>query len=137
MNREIKFRGKGYHGWFYGYLQKYHEKYSKRICICPVSIRTWKDALIYEVKEETIGQLTCLQDKDGNEIYEDDLLKTLNGTIVLVEWVEGGFKITNIKDTMSTACLSKRIIENLGLIVIGNIHDNSNYLGEQPCETKQ
>lgn len=127
MNR-VKFRGKGHREWFYGYVQEYHEKFCKRICVCPVSIRTSKDSLLYEVKEETIGQFTGLTDKKENEIYEDDLLKTLNGTIVVVEWVEAGFNITNVNDKLSTTRLTKSIVEKLELTIVGNIHDNKELL---------
>lgn len=132
MNRDIKFRGKEENSnrWITGCLIQYESGdvaiFEKMITkygyeATQITKRT-------KVNSDTIGQFTGHTDKNGKEIYEDDLLKTLNGTIVLVEWVEGGFKITNIKDTMSTACLSKRIIENLGLIVIGNIHDNPDLL---------
>lgn len=134
MKREIKFRGKmvdSYDWWMYGYLREVWGEKQRNFVIAPAKkfqSDGYTDKEEDYVQVETIGQFTGHTDKNGKEIYEDDLLKTLNGTIVLVEWVEGGFKITNIKDTMSTACLSKRIIENLGLIVIGNIHDNPELL---------
>ena len=60
MKRTVKFRGKSEDNseWFYGFLQKYQEKHASRLCICAVSVRTWKDALIYSVRPDTVGQFT-------------------------------------------------------------------------------
>lgn len=130
MNREIKFRGKGYYGWFYGYVQEYHEKYGKRICVCPVSIRTWKDALMYEVKEETIGQFTGLTDKKGKEIYEGDILKadyydTLH-EVVFSDTV-GAFMLDEIPTTGDMVVIGSEDISN-HFEIVGNIYDNADLL---------
>lgn len=132
MNREIKFRGKGYCEWFYGYVQEYHEKFCKRICVCPVSIRTWKDALMYEVKEETIGQFTGLHDKNGKEIYEGDILKadyydTLH-EVVFSDTV-CAFMLDEIPSTGDMVIIGYEDIVS-HFEVIGNIHDNTELLEE-------
>lgn len=134
MNREIKFRGKGYSEWFYGYVQEYHEKFCKRICVCPVSIRTWKDALMYEVKEETIGQFTGLHDKNGKEIYEGDILRVIcrgNEFACLVGWnYEIGAWCISIGDTyVGVKPLGGWLCDGQ-FEVIGNIHDNPELLEE-------
>ncbi|MBO8460166.1 MAG: hypothetical protein IAA73_07540 [Bacteroidetes bacterium] len=130
MNREIKFRGKGYSEWFYGYVQEYHEKFCKRICVCPVSIRTWKDALMYEVKEETIGQFIGLHDKNGKEIYEGDILKadyydTLH-EVVFSDTV-GAFMLDEIPSTGDIVVIGYEDIVS-HFEVIGNIYDNQDLL---------
>ena len=45
----------------------------------------------YRVEAETIGQFTGLFDKDGKEIYEDDIIAFNDGQIGLVEFFHGCF----------------------------------------------
>jgi len=142
MKRKIIFRGKGDNGWFYGYVQLYQEKYASRLCICPVSIRTWKDALFYSVDENTVSQFTGLRDKNGKDIYEGDILGVdINGmNKKLIGRVEGGVRgycydvvYLNHPKGEERWSLYGTVIHDFPnrIEVIGNIYDNPELLKEE------
>ena len=117
--------------WVYGYLMDADK-------ICPPNIDlTAPDFfdLIDFVAPETVGQWTGLKDKNGKEIYADDVLQA-DGIKLLVCFGENNF---NSKNTFgSVGFYLKRIGSKYGdtmsfskepyYEVIGNIHDNPELL---------
>lgn len=135
--RTIKFRGKYTETgeWRYGYYARLSNEFKEWHCIM-----TEKDASENYIKDcngfhmqytpvvpSTVGQFTCLRDKNGKEIYEGDILK-VQGTRERIEvrFVRGVFAFLwngNLDDEAPINAPTQEWAE-----VIGNIHDNPNLL---------
>lgn len=131
--REILFRGKEFSGdWVYGsFLEG---------CLDDVAliVKTNKEKMLKHtiaVIPETVGQCTGLTDKNGEKIFEGDIVKHFNNSnkeydigviyfdMDFVGWrrtTQGKFhKIPNITYKLNPTCIYE---------VIGSIHDNPELL---------
>ncbi|WP_346216386.1 YopX family protein [Caldifermentibacillus hisashii] len=79
-----------------------------------------------------IMQYTGLKDKNGKEIYEGDICETVTysgkpfGTIDVVKFSGGAFKLTDIEDALLPIPLDDSDIQSVE--VIGNIYENPELL---------
>lgn len=94
--------------------------------------RTW-----FPIDENTICQYTGLTDKNGNKIWENDIVEVKNDKhhfISQIEW-DNWCKGFMFQDTKTTACGMDAISDSgcyrFGCEVIGNIFDNTELVGEQ------
>ncbi|RGM40973.1 hypothetical protein DW982_12270 [Phocaeicola plebeius] len=128
MNIEIKFRAKNKIGWIYGYLSYANILNKKVMCIydgngdCIVDI-------------DTIGQFTGLHDKNGNDIYEGDIIQLQckeNKYNCLVDWNInlGAWCISIDNKCLGVKPLGEWLRED-SFIVIGNIFDNPELLEDK------
>ena len=95
----------------------------------------------YEVKPETIGQFTGLMDKNGKEIYEGDIVKSISGKIGYVIFLRQEMGYVVVWDNCDTRLGHRNRGGGYGcdgsIEVIGNVHDNPELLTKQSYETPQ
>ena len=131
--RQIKFRAQDIasNKWLYGDL-RYHKD---DVCIFEQEGNKGE-----QVKRDTVGQFTCLYDKNGKEIYEGDIIKipTKHGDDVF--WIGyetshiGAFCLCEDYDCNSTfvSIFGRNYnYEPFYCEVIGNIHDNPELMNVQ------
>lgn len=119
MNRKILFRAKSiYTGqWVYGYYSCDSGRYH--------FIKSVDDYYDYQVDPATVGQFTGAIDKNGNKIFEGDIVKTdYHIERVVYEEIEWRLYISN----NSYCGLSNHIGNGYYIEVLGNIHDNPELL---------
>lgn len=101
--------------WVYGGVAQFNEERA-------IIYQTEPEFHKFAVYAETLGQFTGLTDKNGNKIFEGDILKAGNGHIGYADFSEGGFVLV-------CRCHSN-LTDLYGAIqeVIGNVHDNPELL---------
>ena len=116
--REIKFRGRGNHGWYCGLLSVFSPDSGL--------------ALInncYEVDPTTIGQFTGLQDGSGMDIYEGDIVDIPeiddDDFPAVVTWEEDSASFVLYSQYNKTGRNTFDTLRSTDVVVIGNIHDSS------------
>lgn len=121
--RTIEFRGMTPSGkWVYGDLEQ-NVLLVLGADLVPTAIK------MQEVIPETVGQFTSLLDKNGNKIFEGDLLKIdpflTPHEVVFGESTKWEYSF-NLRTKQSIIYLSKLMVD--GCEIIGNIHQNKELL---------
>lgn len=128
--REILFRGKSGDKWIYGYylfVKEQNKHYILTGKIASYSVDCLHSNLKtngfewFEVAPETVGQYTGLKDKNGNRIFEGDIILYEEIQKVIVSFENGQFVVNHFAINV----LNSR---NATSEIIGNIHNNK---GEQ------
>lgn len=117
--REIKFRGRDEQSrWHFGMLRVWRDQ--------SFAIETTQGLAVDFVDPDTVGQFTGLTDKDGNAIYEGDIVAWDDGTPpTSVRWDEHfAYYVIMESLILGHACKSIR--------VIGNVHDSPELLEKRP-----
>ena len=156
MERQIKFRGKGFGNWRYGSYVHFDKKPINSHCNI-----NYKDFIVtneddgehyYPITElHSIGQYTGLKDTNSKEIYEGDILRfqVPDGTIrhFVIEWADEDRILRPLSDfvpdgnpiRISGWCFNWNgyrlyptvidgVPDNEVMEVVGNIHDNPELL---------
>lgn len=137
--REILFRSKRTDNgeWVEGYFcRKYFPELPHDRCVIQYKTeytKEWRpDYMVAEVISETVGQFTGLLDKNGKKIFEGDYCRVTRHCILCygsITFIKGSFWFDEF-NTDSVLELSKLEINNFEIEVIGNIHDNPEFLKE-------
>ena len=132
--REILFRGKTKKTgeWKYGFVAKIkyqsETEWSETEWVFVIADEDW--AYWAEVIPETIGQFTGLKDKNGNKIFEGDIVVCRYANAYTPVFQNGIYMAYNPKEmqTIQQPSTQFNIIWRNGCEIIGNIHDNPELL---------
>lgn len=145
MNREIKFRGKRIDNgeWVCG---GYAENDGKAFIVVRTryipDTRDWDAVEYYEnnpcyrltmidVEPDTVGQYIGVDDKNGKEIYEDDIVRSNSGRICKAVWFSSpqyqGWDLKPI-EAKNPPPKERELWKDLE--VIGNVYENADLLKE-------
>ena len=121
--RTIKFRGlrTDGKGWAYGYYYEYSAKHI--ICWQNHSDNSTTDHFA-EVIPESVGQFTGLHDKNGEEIYEGDILKDR----IVVAWREDLASFALVKEGWAYDHYFGEAVDAGNTEIIGNIFENADLI---------
>lgn len=129
MAREIKFRGKRLDNgeWAYGSLLQ--EQINGATCECIIIDHIYARER-KQIKVGTCGQYTGLQDRNGKEIFEGDIVNVSFGDNVVPLWVlfDCGSWCIREKCDKTPHYLASYTSNDNNVVVIGNIHDNPDLL---------
>ena len=128
--RQIKFKGKRIDNgeWVIGYYYEFDERHF----ILDYTLNTYHISSVtqirFEVDPDTVSQFTGLEDRNGKEVYENDIVSfPVKHKNLLVEW----------NDDLCVYQFSDGSLINSGdnysaiLFVIGNAFDNPELLNEK------
>ena len=135
--REILFRGKRLDNgdWVEGYLYEHEpplvgivsekdEPEASKWFIARTGFADWnmpRPVELVEVDPSTVGQYTGLKDKNGERIFEGDILSIWNDRNDVVVFEDGAFIMEDTEIPMRFA---------IKFEVIGNVHDNPEFMKE-------
>jgi len=141
MNRQIKFRGKRVDNgeWVFGYLTFFYLNGSE-IYTDKARIYDQDNAESHDAWSNTVGQFTGLKDKNGNEIYEGDIIALgsdkekdkcevtfRNGQFcIIAPWLVKS-RAYAVDPTVELKAYCNRVFNEF-VEIIGNIHDNPELL---------
>ena len=143
--REIKFRAKDTleRNWYVGSYMFTNDntnnpfrsgpfKESHRIIFyssCDWNMGGWNDV---EIDPSTLGQYTGFKDKNGKEIYEGDIVKSIGGKIGYVVFLAQEMGYVVVWDNCDTRLGHRNrgggYGDDLSIEVIGNVYDNEELL---------
>lgn len=144
--KEILFRGKRIDNgeWAYGYLIEQNNPEYHTYIIRNFLAEIDKENIdvtnldIVEVDLKTVGQYTGLKDKNGNKIFEGDIVRNKNKYfqfVGIVKYQNGEFVVDwKLHQRESNGVISSTVTHHLGNAeeIIGNIYDNQELLrGEE------